>query len=175
MSPSPPVRVALLTVSDTRVARDDESGRLLRELLEGDGCTVLEQKIVPDEIDAIRAFVLDTCARLSPDWIVTTGGTGIAARDVTIEALEPLFDKRLDGFGEAFRRLSWEQVGARSVLSRAIAGAHGSTCVAALPGSKKAVRLAVEELILPLARHTRALLAGDTRHEPPDPPPPARE
>jgi len=95
------------------------------------------------------------------DVIVTSGGTGIAPRDRTYEALEALLEKTLDGFGEAFRRLSWDEIGPRAVLSRAIAGVHRGRVVAALPGSPKAVALAVDRILAPILPHAAALARGD--------------
>lgn len=154
-----PARVATVTVSDTRTPADDEGGALLRELLAAAGFTVLHHTIVPDDPQRVREAVtgaLDAGA----DAVITTGGTGVAPRDQTYEAVVGVLDKTLDGFGEAFRRLSWEQVGARSILSRAVAGTRGRGVVIALPGSPKAVRLAVEALIAPTLGHMVALLRG---------------
>ncbi len=154
-----PVRVVTVTVSDTRTAADDEGGALLGELLRGAGFTVLRHAIVPDEPERLRATVLAALDE-GADAVISTGGTGIAPRDQTYEAVSGLLDKTLDGFGEAFRRLSWEQVGARSILSRAVAGTRGRGVVIALPGSPKALRLAVEALIAPTLGHMVALLRG---------------
>ncbi|MEZ4406965.1 MAG: molybdenum cofactor biosynthesis protein B [Polyangiales bacterium] len=154
-----PVTVVTVTVSDTRTPDDDEGGALLRELLSAAGFTVLRHAIVPDDPQRVREAVtgaLDAGA----DAVITTGGTGIAPRDQTYEAVTGVIEKTLDGFGEAFRRLSWEQVGARSILSRAVAGTRGRGVVIALPGSPKAVRLAVEALIAPTLGHMVALLRG---------------
>lgn len=152
-----PLRAAVITVSDTRTAADDTSGALASELLRGGGHEVAIQRIVPDDrgaiVRAVREAIADG-ARL----VVLTGGTGIAARDVTYEAIASLLDKTLDGFGEAFRRLSWDEIGPRAMLSRAIAGVHGRALIAALPGSTKAVRLGIEQVLLPIARHAVGLL-----------------
>src|SRR5580704_9290115 len=137
------VRVAAITVSDTRTEQDDEGGAKLRERLEAAGFEVSYRAIVRDEPNELRALVSKMCDQDLADAIVTTGGTGIAPRDRTYEAMLGLLDKTLDGFGEAFRRLSWEEVGARSVLSRAVAGVHRGRIVACLPGSPKAVALGV--------------------------------
>src|SRR5215471_377502 len=111
-----PVRVAAITVSDTRTADDDEGGARLRERLEVAGHVVSWRGLVRDEPDQLRAAIARVCDEDLADAIITTGGTGIAPRDRTYEAVEALLEKKLDGFGEAFRRLSWEEVGARSVL-----------------------------------------------------------
>jgi molybdopterin adenylyltransferase len=158
------VRVATVTVSDTRTAADDEGGARLRERLQAAGFVLADHAIVPDDAGAVRAAIARVCDGDLADAIVTTGGTGVAPRDVTYEAIDALLEKRLDGFGEAFRRLSWEQVGARSVLSRAVAGVHRGRLVAALPGSPKAVVLAVDEVLAPVLAHAVALLRGERSH-----------
>lgn len=157
------LRVAAITVSDTRTVEDDEGGARLRERLEAAGFVVSSQAIVPDEPDQLRAQIARLCDDDLADAIVTTGGTGIAPRDRTYEAVEGLLEKRLDGFGEAFRRLSWDEVGPRSVLSRAVAGVHRGRVLAALPGSPKAVVLAVDRVLAPILVHAVALARG-TKH-----------
>jgi molybdenum cofactor biosynthesis protein B len=152
-----PVRVAAITVSDTRTAEDDEGGARLRERLEAAGFVVSLRAIVRDEPDELRALIAHVCDSDVADAIVTTGGTGIAPRDRTYEAVDALLEKRLDGFGEAFRRLSWDEVGPRAVLSRAVAGVHRGRIVAALPGSPKAVILAVDRILAPILAHAAAL------------------
>jgi molybdopterin adenylyltransferase len=154
------VRVAAITVSDTRTPADDEGGARLSERLEAAGCVVAVREIVRDEPDVLRRLIARICDDDLADAIVTTGGTGIAPRDRTYEAVEALLEKRLDGFGEAFRRLSWEEVGARAVLSRAVAGVHRGRVVAALPGSPKAVVLAVDRVLAPILAHAVALARG---------------
>jgi molybdenum cofactor biosynthesis protein B len=156
------VRVAAVTVSDTRTERDDEGGALLSERLEAAGFVVSFRAIVRDEPDEVRAIVARVCDEDRADAVVTTGGTGIAPRDRTYEAIEALLDKKLDGFGEAFRRLSWEEVGPRAVLSRAVAGVHRGRVIAALPGNPKAVVLAVDRVLAPILSHAVALARGDT-------------
>jgi molybdenum cofactor biosynthesis protein B len=155
------VRVAAITVSDTRTIDDDEGGARLRERLEAAGFVVTVRALVPDEPDALRAQIARVCDEDLADAIVTTGGTGIAPRDRTHEAIDTLLEKKLDGFGEAFRRLSWDEVGPRSVLSRATAGVHRGRIVAALPGSPKAVVLAVDRVLAPILAHAVALARGD--------------
>src|SRR5277367_4829496 len=145
-----PVRVATVTVSDTRTADDDEGGARLRERLEAAGLIVGPHAIVRDDPEAIREVVTRICDEDLADAIVTTGGTGIAPRDRTYEAIEALLEKKLDGFGEAFRRLSWDEIGPRSVLSRAVAGVHRNRLVAALPGSPKGVALGVDKVLVPI-------------------------
>jgi molybdenum cofactor biosynthesis protein B len=161
--PGAPVRIATLTLSDTRTTEDDEGGRLLGELLRGGGFTVASHAIVREDNAAIRDAVLERC-RADVEAIVLTGGTGIAPRDRTVEVLAPLFTKTLDGFGEAFRRLSWDQIGPNAILSRAVAGVIEGRVVVALPGSTKAVHLGVEQLIVPTLRHAVDLASGRTTH-----------
>src|ERR1700735_258751 len=131
----PPIRVAAITVSDTRTPEDDEGGKRLRERLEAAGFTVSFAILVRDEPDELRAAIGRVCDEDLADAIVTTGGTGIAARDRTYEAIDGLLEKKLDGFGEAFRRLSWDEIGPRAVLSRALAGGHRGGGLGALPGT----------------------------------------
>jgi molybdenum cofactor biosynthesis protein B len=155
------VRVATVTVSDTRTAADDEGGARLRERLEAAGLVLGPHAIVRDDPDAIRAAIAHVCDEDLADVIVTTGGTGIAARDRTYEAIEGLLEKKLDGFGEAFRRVSWDEIGPRAVLSRAVAGVHRNRLVAALPGSPRAVVLGVDRILAPMVVHAMALLRGE--------------
>jgi molybdenum cofactor biosynthesis protein B len=155
------VRVAAITVSDTRTIDDDEGGKRLRDRLEAAGFAVSMRALVRDEPDELRAVIARVCDGDLADAIVTTGGTGIAPRDRTYEAIEGLLEKTLDGFGEAFRRLSWDEVGPKAVLSRAVAGVHRGRIVAALPGSPKAVVLAVDRLLAPILTHAVALARGE--------------
>jgi molybdenum cofactor biosynthesis protein B len=160
-STKPPIRVAAVTVSDTRTFADDEGGARLRERLEAAGFVVAFSSIVRDEPDDVRAMIARICDEDLADAIVATGGTGIAPRDGTYEAIDGLLEKRLDGFGEAFRRLSWDEIGPRAVLSRAVAGVHRGRIVAALPGSPKAVVLGVDRVLAPILAHAVGLVRGD--------------
>lgn len=144
---------ALITVSDTRTPGDDVSGHTLSELATAAGHRVVEASLVPDEVPAIRAAVERALAREGVDVVVLTGGTGLSPRDVTIEAVGPLLERPVEGFGELFRMLSYQQVGSAAMLSRAAAGLAGARAVFCLPGSPKAVSLAMEKLILPEAGH----------------------
>ena len=147
------VRVAILTISDTRTRETDTGGDVAEELLEGAGQEVVERRIVRDEISGIRNNLIDLLARSDVDAVVATGGTGISARDTTYEVVERMVEKRLDGFGEIFRMLSYEEIGSAAIMSRALAGSVGSKFVASLPGSRNAVRLAVEKLLVPELSH----------------------
>jgi len=148
--------VVVITVSDTRTFADDSGGALLVELLEGAGHRVVDRSVVPDEVDAIRAAVDVAVMRDDVHAVLLTGGTGIAARDVTPEALEPILDRVIPGFGELFRTLSYHEIGSAALLSRALAGTVRGRIVVALPGSRAAIRLAVEKLLLPELPHLAA-------------------
>jgi molybdenum cofactor biosynthesis protein B len=153
-------RVVTITVSDTRTAENDHSGKALAEELAA--FDLLRHERVPDAADRIVATVRQALA--DADAVVVSGGTGIAPRDVTYEALSPLLEKRLDGFGEAFRRLSWDEIGPRAIMSRAVAGVVGSGLVFVLPGSTNAARLGARALVAPILGHAVDLLHGRTKH-----------
>ena len=146
------VRVAVLTVSDTRTAETDTSGRAIRGVLEDAGHVVLRTAIVKDEPSAVTAFVTSALAD-GAQVVITTGGTGITSRDSTFEAIDALLEKRLDGFGELFRMLSYQDIGPAAMLSRACAGLARGGIVIALPGSEAAVRLAMTKLVVPELAH----------------------
>ncbi len=150
--------MGLLTVSDTRSPANDRSGQVARELIERGGHRVVEYRILPDEPAAIRAGVVEWLQRDDCDAVIVSGGTGIARRDRTYEALAGLLEQRLDGFGELFRMLSFEQVGSAAMLSRAVAGIARGKPLFALPGSPSAVELALARLILPELGHLLAEL-----------------
>jgi molybdenum cofactor biosynthesis protein B len=147
------VRVAVLTISDTRTPDTDTGGDTIEELMRAAGHEIVERDIVRDEASGIRTTLVDLLARSDVDAVVTTGGTGISARDTTYEVVDRMLEKRLDGFGEIFRMLSYEEIGAAAILSRALAGAVGPKFIACLPGSRNAVRLAVERLLAPEIAH----------------------
>lgn len=147
------VRVAILTISDTRTPEDDTGGDTVQELIEEAGHEVITRYIVHDEARNIRKKLVDFFARSDIDAVITTGGTGISARDTTYEVAERMIDKKLDGFGEIFRMLSYEEVGAAAMLSRAIAGSASGKFLACLPGSRNAVKLAMEKLLVPEISH----------------------
>lgn len=158
------VAFSLLTVSDTRTAGDDASGRVLRERVEAAGHRVHDVAILPDDADAVRERIARWAAESGCDAIVTTGGTGVTARDRTVEAAESLYDRPLAGFGELFRRLSYDAIGPAAILSRATAGIVRGTPVFVLPGSPAAVELALEKIVLPVVRH----LVGELARQRPD-------
>jgi molybdenum cofactor biosynthesis protein B len=150
------LRAAVITTSDTRSSDDDESGRAIRELLEGAGHTVAHYEVLPDDPERVRNAVI---AHLSQeDLVIINGGTGIGPRDSTIEAIRPLLSKELEGFGELFRMLSYQEIGSAAFLSRALAGTAHGRIVVALPGSPAACRLAMEKLLLPELGHMAYLL-----------------
>jgi molybdenum cofactor biosynthesis protein B len=161
-----PIRVLTVTVSDTRGAKDDESGALLVKELSKAGFTVQRHAPVRDDAIVLRELVRSSATLNVADAIVLTGGTGLAPRDVTPEAVEELLDKRIDGFGEEFRRRSWGQVGPRAMLSRATAGVVAGTVVIALPGSPRAVELAIP-LIVEMLPHAVEQASGHGGHHSP--------
>lgn len=156
-----PIAFALLTVSDTRTASDDASGALLRELVLGAGHSVHAAAIVRDDPHAVREQVLAWAQEPSCDVIVSTGGTGFAGRDHTVEAVAGLFDVTIHGFGELFRMLSFEAVGSAAMLSRATAGVVRGKPLFLLPGSPNAVALAMNRLVLPEIGH----VVGELRRQ----------
>ncbi len=144
-----PLGVAVLAVSDTRDLQSDTSGAWLAGRLQEAGHVLVERRVVRDEMQAIREAVQEWCDRDEVQVILVTGGTGITGRDVTPEALEPLFDKPVPGFGELFRWLSYREIGSAAIQSRATAGLLSGRLVFVLPGSQGACRLALEEILLP--------------------------
>ncbi|WP_238476588.1 MogA/MoaB family molybdenum cofactor biosynthesis protein [Bythopirellula goksoeyrii] len=147
------VRCAVVTVSDTRTLDTDKSGHLIVEGLQGKGHPVVEHIVVPDDPLPLAELVTALAARDDVDAILVTGGTGIAARDQTPEAILPLLTKELPGYGELLRSLSYQEIGAAAMLSRACGGLIGQTLVLTMPGSSAAVRLAMDKLILPELGH----------------------
>ncbi|QDU87079.1 Molybdenum cofactor biosynthesis protein B [Pirellulimonas nuda] len=144
-------RCAVVTVSDTRTAETDRGGPLIVQMLEGAGHLVVRREIVADSRPEIEALV--AALAVQADAVLVTGGTGIAPRDVTCEALTALFDKPMPGYGELFRMLSFQEIGAAAMLSRAVGGVVGRAVVLSMPGSPAAVRLAMERLVLPELAH----------------------
>lgn len=153
-----PVGVAIVTVSDTRRGADDTSGALAEALLTREGHAVVARAWVKDDVRAIRAAVRRALARRDVDLVLATGGTGVAPRDVTPEAVEPLLERTLPGFGERFRAISAATIGSAAWLSRAGAGVARGRLVVYLPGSSGAVREALTTLILPELVHVVRLL-----------------
>jgi len=143
----------VLTVSDSRTLETETSGRAIADLLAAAGHSVIDRQLAKDDPDEVRHIIRVQIDLGLARVIITTGGTGITRRDSTYEALTGLFDKRLDGFGELFRMLSFEEIGSAAMLSRATAGVAGGAAVFLLPGSEAAVRLAMTRLILPELGH----------------------
>lgn len=147
------VQCAVITVSDTRTVDTDIGGKLIASRLEAAGHLVQSYEILKDEPREIANRVSALTSDIACHSVLLTGGTGIASRDTTVEAVESSLQKRLDGFGELFRMLSYEQIGAAAMLSRAVAGIWNDTAIFVMPGSPKAVELAMDKLIVPELGH----------------------
>ncbi|MGI8316787.1 MogA/MoaB family molybdenum cofactor biosynthesis protein [Halobacillus mangrovi] len=156
------VSCMVVTISDTRTKESDKSGRLMMEFLKQKGHYIKDYRIVHDEESEIREALEVGIQQAEVEVVLTNGGTGIAARDVTIEVVESLINKEIPGFGELFRMLSYtEDIGSAALLSRAIGGVSGNTAVFSTPGSSGAVKLAMERLILPELSHVVRELKKD--------------
>ena len=147
------VRCYVLTISDSRTEATDTSGRAIQDLLSGKGHQVTGRQILPDDPARVRAALRAQLANPDVQAILTTGGTGISSRDTSYEAIDSLLEKRLTGFGELFRALSYQKIGAAAILSRACAGTSQGKVILSVPGSEHAVRLAMTKLILPELGH----------------------
>ena len=154
------IRCYVVTVSDTRDETTDTSGQTIKSLLAGAGHSTVSYRIVKDEPDQIEALLNEALARNDVEAVIVNGGTGIAPRDGTYEVVSRRLDKKLDGFGEIFRFLSYQDIGSAAIMSRATAGAAQGKVLISLPGSKGAVGLAMEKLILPELRHMVSQLQG---------------
>lgn len=155
------VRVAVLTVSSSRERESDQSGDAIASVVEDAGHAVAARDLVTDDAGAIRGRVEELATRGDVDAVVTTGGTGITDDDVTVEAVRPLFDREIPGFGEQFRTRSVEEVGPHAMLSRATAGTSDGVAIFCLPGSENGARFGTEALIAPVIGHVVGLLSGD--------------
>ncbi|MCK9502927.1 MAG: molybdenum cofactor biosynthesis protein B [Porticoccaceae bacterium] len=144
-----PLNIAVLTISDTRTLQTDTSGSYLAEALQDAGHRIYQRELVKDDVYLMRAMVSAWIADKEVEVILTTGGTGFTGRDSTPEAVLPLFDKTIDGFGELFRQLSYEDIGTSTVQSRCVAGLANRTAVFCLPGSTGACKLGWEKILLP--------------------------
>ncbi|WP_134703120.1 molybdenum cofactor biosynthesis protein B [Ammoniphilus sp. YIM 78166] len=148
------VKCLVITVSDTRTEESDKSGQLIMELLKENGYSLVDYQIVKDEYAEIKSLLRKASNRTEIEAVLLNGGTGIALRDTTYEAVRDSLDKEMPGFGEIFRYLSFaEDIGSAAILSRAIAGVCGNTAIFSMPGSSGAVRLAMTRIILPELRH----------------------
>lgn len=149
-----PLGIAILTVSDTRTIETDKGGNTVEHFVLAANYSIKDRAIVIDDYNSIRNTLIPWCNDESIDVIITTGGTGIAARDVTIEAVKSLFEKQIPGFGEIFRYLSYtEDIGTKAIASRAEAGVNTNTLIFSIPGSVGAVTLAMSQLIIPEMPH----------------------
>lgn len=149
-----PLRLGVLTVSDTRTPESDKGGDKVVLLAETAGHNIVKRAIVKDEYELIYHTIKEWCECENVDVVISTGGTGIAIRDITIEAVSTLFQKEIPGFGEIFRYLSFtEDIGTKAIASRAVGGVYHSTLILAIPGSVGAVTLGMERLILPEIKH----------------------
>ena len=146
-------RCAVLTLSDTRTPETDKSGARIRDLLAGDGHVVADYQVIPDEPARLGTLLAALIDRDDVDAVLTNGGTGISRRDATVPVIERTIELPLPGFGELFRMLSWDQIGSGAMMSRALAGVARGKLLFAMPGSTKAVELAMTKLILPELRH----------------------
>ena len=144
---------AVVTISDSRSEEEDESGKLIQGRLRDHGHIVADYRLLKNDAAAIRATITELVGRDDVQAIITTGGTGISQRDVTVDTVEPMLEKKLDGFGELFRQLTHQEIGTGSILSRATGGVIGGTVVLSIPGSAGAVRLAIDKVILPELGH----------------------
>jgi len=152
--------IMVITVSDTRVETTDQSGQVIKEMLVGAGHRIVGYQIVKDEPNEIENLLRQTLGRKDLEVIILNGGTGIAPRDGTYEVVDRLMQKRLDGFGEIFRYLSYQDIGSAAIMSRACAGIAGDKVMISLPGSKGAVQLAMGQLVLPEMGHMVSQLRG---------------
>jgi molybdenum cofactor biosynthesis protein B len=154
----------IVTVSDTRTEETDKSGKLMRQLLEEAGYSIVAYRIVKDEYEQIRELVRDAAGNELIEAVLLNGGTGIAMRDTTYEAVRDSLDKEMPGFGEIFRYVSYaEDIGPAAILSRAVAGVRGNTAVFSMPGSSGAVRLAMTRIIVPELRHVMREIYKDRK------------
>jgi molybdopterin adenylyltransferase len=152
-TPGVAVGCAVITVSDTRTPETDRSGQLIQQLLTESGHRIGHYALIKDEPDQIRSQLTLLSDRSDLDALILNGGTGIAPRDTTYDAIEQLLEKTLPGFGEIFRSLSYQEIGSRAMASRAIAGTYRGKLIFSVPGSSNAVKLAVQKLILPELVH----------------------
>lgn len=147
------VTAAILIMSTTRTLKDDASGNWIRDRLEADGHRVMDHQVIPDDEDTIAGTVATIIREMRPDVLLTSGGTGITPKDVTIETIRPMFEKELTAFSALFSQLSMAEIGSAAMLSRAAAGVIGSTAVFCMPGSLPACKLACGRLIFPELGH----------------------
>jgi len=145
--------VALLTISDSRTEETDESGKLLRQKLEESGHRIIAYALLKNDAAAVKETIEEFLDEEEVQVIITGGGTGLSHRDITVETVSEMLEKRLDGFGELFRSLSYQEIGTSSIMSRAVAGVIKGKVIICIPGSLGATKLAVEKIILPEIGH----------------------
>lgn len=153
LAPQVALGCAVITVSDSRDRKSGETGRTARKLLSDAGHKVIEYRIIKNSVSQIRSVAEEMLGRADIQLIFMSGGTGIGRRDVTLEAVKPLMEKRVEGFGELFRQLSFREIGGASMLSRAMGAVAGGKIMFCVPGSEKAARLALSQLIIPQVNH----------------------
>ena len=144
---------AVLTISDSRTERDDESGKLIRQKLSQSGHRVMFYSILKNEADSIKKKIHELLRQQELQVIITSGGTGVSHRDITVETIAPILEKKLDGFGQLFRFLSYQEIGTAAIMSRAFAGVAQRKVILCLPGSPGAANLAMDKIILPEIGH----------------------
>lgn len=147
------VNCAVVIISDSRTEQDDESGKLLKQKLGDNGHRVISYAILKNDSDAISKKITELLGQDELQVIITSGGTGVSHRDVTVETMSPILTKKLDGFGELFRFLTYQELGTGSIMSRAIGGVANGKVILCLPGSLGAVNLAMDKVILPEIGH----------------------
>ena len=147
------VSCAVLTISDSRTERDDESGNLIRQKLSQNGHRVMSYSLLKNEADSIKSTIHELLRQEELQVIITSGGTGASHRDITVETISPILEKKLDGFGELFRLLTYREIGTPSIMSRAVAGVVRGKDILCLPGSFGAANLAMDRIILPEIGH----------------------
>lgn len=147
------VNCAVIIISDSRTEQDDESGRLIKQKLSQNGHSLVAYALLKNDAAAIKQKVAELLGQAELQVVIVSGGTGLSHRDVTVETISPLLEKKLDGFGELFRSLSYQEIGTASMLSRAVGGVVGGKVILCLPGSLGAVTLAMDKLILPEIGH----------------------
>ncbi len=147
------VNCAVLTISDSRTEQSDESGKLLKQKLSDSGHRVIAYAILKNDSESVKQKISELLGQEEVQVIITCGGTGVGHRDITVETVSSILEKKLDGFGELFRSLSYQEIGTASIMSRAIAGAVGGKVIICLPGSLGAAKLAIDKIILPEIGH----------------------
>jgi len=147
------ITCAVLTISDTRAEQDDESGSLIRQKLSENGHRVMDYSILKNDTEPIKKKISELLGQEELQVIITSGGTGVSHRDITVETITPILEKKLEGFGELFRSMSYQEIGTGSIMSRAVAGVASGKVIICLPGSLGAVTLAMGKIILPEIGH----------------------